>query len=132
VRIKISMAVLVAVACLSLVESQTRTRQSIFGLYAPPAGRDSIRVTRRRDGKIGVALKLYYANGHTCQIDKAGEWHGDRVLVIADGIDPNQPCKLEASFTNGHILLKDDGLRCAPVYCGTRGKLDGVSLPKKH
>ena len=126
------MAVLVAAACLSLLESQTRAPRSIFGLYAPPAGQDSIRITRRRDGKIGVALKLYYANGHTCQLNKAGEWLDDRVLITAEGLDQNQPCKLEASFSNGHVLLKDDGLRCAPVYCGTRGKLDGVSLPKRH
>lgn len=126
------MAVLVAVACLSLLKSQTRAPRSIFGVYAPPAGRDSIRITRGKNGKIGVALKLYYANGHTCQIDKPGEWHGDRVLITAEGLDQNQPCKLEASFPKGHVLLKDDGLRCAPVYCGTRGKLDGVSLPKKH
>lgn len=137
---KISAGAIVAAACFSIVQSQPRAvehaPESIFGLYAPPsartAGQDNIRITRRRDGTIDVALKLYYANGHTCQLNKPGEWLGDHVLISAEGLDQNQPCKLEASFSKGHVLLKDDGLRCAPVYCGTRGKLDGVSLPKRH
>ena len=108
---------------------------SIFGIYGPASktrrtGRDSIRVTARAQGKVNLALKLYYANGHTCQLDKQGEWQGDRLLVIADGLDPNQSCKLEASFAPGRIHLSDEGQRCAQVYCGTRGKLDGVVMSK--
>jgi hypothetical protein len=108
----------------------------IFGLYGA-GGRsrnavagDSIRVTRGRNGRVGVAIKLYYDNGHTCTLNKPGAWDNDHVLVTADGLNQNEPCRLEAYFPKGGILLKDEGQRCAQVYCGTRGKLDAVSLVK--
>jgi len=105
--------------------------QSIFGAYGRlTAGQDSIRVSENANGKIGVALKLYYSTGHTCQLNNAGEWRDDHVAVVADGLDANRPCNLNLFFQKGRVLLKDEGLRCAPVYCGARGKLDGVRLPK--
>jgi hypothetical protein len=105
--------------------------KSIYGIYGQPtAGHDSIQVTEKANAKIGVALKLYYSNGHTCQLNKDGEWREDHVAVVADGLDASQPCRLSAFFGKGGVRLKDEGLRCAPVYCGTRGKLDNVSLPK--
>ena len=108
--------------------------KNIFGLYAPAGkspprpGRDSIRVTSHAQGKVNLAVKLYYANGHTCQLDKEGEWKEDHLLVVADGLNPKEACQLEARFTEGRIRLSDEGQRCAQVYCGTRGKLDGVVL----
>jgi len=105
--------------------------KSIYGIYGQPkVGHDSIQVTEKANAKIGVALKLYYSNGHTCQLNRDGEWREDHVAVVADGLDTSQPCRLSAFFDKGRVLLKDEGLRCAPVYCGTRGKLDNVSLPK--
>jgi hypothetical protein len=115
------------------VESQETARpiKSIFGIYGQPtAGHNSIRVTEGDEGRIGVKLKLYYSNGHTCQMDKFGEWREDHVAIVAEGLDANQPCKLNLFFENGRVLMKDEGLRCTPVYCGTRGKLDNTSLPK--
>jgi hypothetical protein len=115
---------------------QTKTPpKSIFGVYGPGQkragrGRDLIRIKARESGKVNVALKLYYANGHTCQLDLDGEWQGDHVSIAADGLDQNQGCKLEASFSQGRIHLSDQGQRCAKVYCGTRGKLDGLVLSK--
>ena|SRR2546421_5060414 len=125
--------VLIAAACwFTLAGEAPVPPKTIFGLYGPPgkAGRDTIRVTPAARGKAALALKLYYANGHTCALNKEGEWRDDRLLIVADGLTENEPCRLEASFSQGRILLKDDGQRCARVYCGTRGKLDGVSLPK--
>ena len=103
----------------------------IFGTYGQTTpGRDSIRITKKSDGKIGVAIKLYYSSGHTCTLNSDGEWHEDRVIVVAQGLEANRSCILNAFFDKDRILLKDEGLRCAPVYCGTRGKLDDVNLPK--
>ena len=108
-----------------------RAPQSIFGIYGQTsAGRDSIRITDKPDGKIGVAIRLYFSGGHTCQLNKDGEWREDHLSVIAEGLDASRPCRLNGFFGNGRILLKDDAYQCAPVYCGTRGKLDNVSLPK--
>jgi hypothetical protein len=106
--------------------------KTIFGRYgrSAKAGRDTIRITPVAAGKVSFALKLYYSNGHTCALDKEGEWHGDHLLIVAEGLTENEPCRLEASFPPGRIVLKDDGQRCARVYCGTRGKLDAVSLTK--
>jgi hypothetical protein len=128
---------LIAVACWLPLAGQTPSTdlppKTIFGVYGASrkTGGDSIRVTRAAQGKIALALKLYYANGHTCALNKDAEWHGDHLLLATEGISENEPCKLEAAFPSGRIVLKDEGQRCARVYCGTRGKLDGVSLPKK-
>jgi hypothetical protein len=111
--------------------ASTRPLQSIFGVYGRlTAGQDSIRVSEKANGKISVALKLYYSMGHTCQLTNDGEWREDHVVIVADGLDANRQCKLSLFFENGRVLLKDEGLQCAPVYCGARGKLDNVSLPK--
>jgi hypothetical protein len=104
---------------------------SIFGTYGKlSAGRDSIRVIRQPGGKIGLVIKLYYSNGHTCDLTADGDWRDEHIAVVADGLDPSRTCTLNAFFRNNRISLKDDGLRCAPVYCGARGKLDNVSLPR--
>jgi len=118
-------------AAQAVSQAPTRPLPGIFGVYGQiAAGQDSIQVSEKANGKIGVALKLYFAVGHTCQLNHDGEWREDHVAVAADGLDANRPCKLNLFFENGRVLLKDDGLQCAPVYCGTRGKLDQVSLPK--
>ena len=103
----------------------------IFGIYGQPkSGHDSIRVSEESNGRIGVNLKLYYSNGHTCQLNLDGKWSQDHVAVVAEGLDANRPCRLNLFFEERNVRLKDEGLLCAPVYCGTRGKLDNVSLPK--
>lgn len=105
--------------------------KSVFGIYGQPtSGHDSIRITEKSGGRIGVNLKLYYSNGHTCQMNMDGKWNQEHVEVIADGLDANRPCKLNVFFEDRRVVLKDDGFECTPVYCGTRGKLDSVSLPK--
>jgi len=128
----------VACACFGMcgppaAVSQTSAKppNGIAGVYGQQAaGHDWVRIVKKRDARFGVSLKLYYANGHTCQLNQEGEWKDDHLAVVADGLDPNAPCQLQVFSRGGRILLKDEGLRCAPVYCGTRGKLDGVSLPK--
>ncbi len=125
---------LVTVVCCSSFADQIP--KSIFGVYGPAApgrsrpAQNSIRITRRTPSHANIVLKLYYANGHTCQLNSDGHWEGDRLVFIAVGLEPNQSCKLEAFFPPGHIRLSDEGQRCAPVYCGARGKLDGVVLSK--
>jgi hypothetical protein len=112
-------------------QAPERPVNSIFGRYGQPTrGLDSIHVTEKANGWIGVSLKLYFANGHTCQLNKDGKWSRDHVAIVADGLDANRPCRLNLFFENHRVLLKDEDFQCAPVYCGTRGKLDNASLPK--
>jgi len=131
-RLGISCGVISALGSLAIVSlGSTRPTKSIFGVYGEPtSGHDSIQVTEKTGGRIAVSLKLYYSNGHTCQLNKDGKWSEDHVAIVADGLDVNRPCKLNLFFDNGRVLVKDEALQCAPVYCGTRGKLDNASLPK--
>src|SRR2546425_12410607 len=113
---------LITAACWFLVAGQPPAPpKTIFGLYGK-TGRDSIRVTPAAQGKVALRLKLYYANGHTCALDKEGEWHGDHLRVLAEGLTENEPCTIEASFSRGRILLKDEGQPSAPAYLVTPGK----------
>jgi hypothetical protein len=122
---------IVGAVSLLLATGGPRPPKSIFGVYGrPAAGHDSIRVTERADGKIRVAIKLYYSNGHTCQLNDDGEWREDRLAIVAGALDPSHPCRLSIFFDKSGVLLRDEGFQCAPVYCGTRGKLDNVRLPK--
>ena len=103
----------------------------IFGVYGQvKPGSDSVRVTRKPNGKIGVAIKLYYANGHTCHLNQEGDWQADHVTVQAEGLDQSKPCSLSLYFDKNRVLLKDPNSLCTAVYCGARGKFDQVSLPK--
>ncbi|HUE03296.1 MAG TPA: hypothetical protein VMR62_27280 [Bryobacteraceae bacterium] len=112
-------------------QAPTRPLHSIFGVYGRlAAGQDSIRIGEKPNGRISVVLRLYYSMGHTCQVNHDGEWRKDHVAVVADGLDANRQCKLNLFFENGGVRLQDEGLQCAPVYCGSRGKLDNVNLPK--
>jgi hypothetical protein len=131
-RLAISAAVMSAVSSLPLVTwGFAGPLKSVFGIYGQPAaGHDFVRITEKANNRIGVNLKLYYSNGHTCQLNKDGKWSDDHVAIIAEALNANQPCRLNLFFENHRVLLKDDGLQCAPVYCGTRGKLDDTSLPK--
>ena len=128
----ITCGVVGALSSLPLVsQGLTHSIKSVFGVYGQPgAGHDAIRVTEKANGQVAVNLKLYYSNGHTCQLNKAGKWSGDHVAIVAEGLDANAPCRLNLFFENQRVLLKDEGFQCAPVYCGTRGKLDDASLPK--
>ena len=128
----ISCGVIGALSSLPAVsQGLTRPIKSIFGVYGQPtAGHDSIEVTEKANDRIGVHLKLYYSNGHTCQMNKDGEWSGDHVAIVAEGLDANRPCRLNLFFDEHRVLLRDEGNLCAPVYCGTRGKLDNANLPK--
>jgi hypothetical protein len=76
--------------------------KSIFGIYGlSGAGHDSIQITQKGGSKIGVSVKLYYSNGHTCRLNRDGEWREDHVVVVADGgsrvrdfraCDPGRSC----------------------------------------
>ena len=131
-RFAVSLGVISAMSSLPVLSQKpTLAPKSVFGVYGQPtAGHDSIEVTEKADGRIGVNLKLYYSNGHTCQLNKDGKWSQDHVAIVAEGLDANRPCRLNLFFENGRVLLKDEGSQCAPVYCGTRGKLDDARLPK--
>jgi hypothetical protein len=132
----VSVAIVAGVICASPSlfprgQAATRPDNSIFGIYGQPSpGHDSIHVTEKDGNRIGVNLKLYYANGHTCQLNKDGKWFQDHVAILTEGLDGNRPCRLNLFFENDRVVLKDDGFQCAPVYCGARGKLDKASLPK--
>ena len=115
----------------AMSQTPARPSKSIFGVYGQATpGHNSLKVIEKADGQIAVNLKLYYSMGHTCQLDKDAEWIDDHLAIVAEGLDAGRQCKLNLFFPNSHVLLKDEGLQCAPVYCGTRGKLDNVDLPK--
>jgi len=131
-RFGISCGVISAMSSLPVVgQGPTRPIKSVFGVYGQPtSGHDSIQVTEKANDQIGVNLKLYFSNGHTCQLNKDGKWSEDHVAIVAEGLDASRPCRLNLFFENGRVLLKDEEFQCAAVYCGTRGKLDNLSLPK--
>ncbi len=115
----------------SLSPAFTSPMKSIFGVYGEPtAGHDSIRIAKAANRQIAVNIQLYYANGHTCRLTADGQWMGDHVGIVAEGMDAKHPCRLNMFFENHRVRLQDQGSQCAPVYCGTRGKLDDASLPK--
>ena len=104
---------------------------NIFGTYAKPGAPDSIELKSAGAGKIGVAIRLVYAAGQSCQLEETGVWMDRKVVVKTGGLTDDQPCVLELTFQRGHVRLKDAGLRCSKVFCGTRGTLDAVRLPKQ-
>jgi len=122
---------ILAICLLTVAADQPAPPKAIYGVYGSARkGHNSIRITPAASGKVNVALKLYYANGHTCTLNKEADWQSDHLVITEPGANENETCKMEASFSENRILLKDSGQRCARIYCGTRGKLDAVSLGK--
>ena len=120
-----------ALCLLSVAADQPDPPKAIYGVYGSMRkGRDAIRITPADNGKAKMSLKLYYAYGHTCTLNKEADWQSDHLVITEPGANEHENCKLEASFSQNRILLKDSGQRCARIYCGTRGKLDAVSLRK--
>jgi hypothetical protein len=104
---------------------------NIFGTYSKPDTPDSIELKSAAAGKVGVAIRLVYAAGQSCQLEEVGVWKDHKVVVKAGGLTEDEPCVLELTFHGAQVRLKDAGLRCSKVFCGTRGTLDEVSLPKR-
>lgn len=119
-----------AACCAAALAGEQPPPKAILGLYRAGT-RDYVRISAGEGNTVHLSLKLYFSHGHTCRLDRDGQWRADHVLIVAAGIEPDEPCRLQASFANGRIRLRDEGQQCARVYCGTRGKLDGVSLPKQ-
>jgi hypothetical protein len=103
----------------------------IFGTYSKPGAPDSIELKSSAAGKVGVAIRLVYAAGQSCQLEEMGVWKDHKVIVKAGGLTEDEPCVLELTFHGARVRLTDAGLRCSKVFCGTRGTLDAVSLPKR-
>jgi hypothetical protein len=111
---------------------------AIFGKYVRtcPAQKpcrptaDSLQLTTKSENRVGVAIRLIYAAGHSCQIEGIGSWKDDRVAIEAEGLEDNKPCRLEIAFQAGIATIRDVGRRCTPVYCGTRGTFQGVTFQK--
>ena len=104
---------------------------SIFGTYSKPGVPDSIELKSAAAGQVGVAIRLVYAAGQSCQLEQVGVWQDHKLIIKADGLTEDEPCVLELTFRGRQVRLKDAGLRCSKVFCGTRGTLDEVSLPKR-
>ena len=104
---------------------------SIFGTYSKPGTPDSIELKSAAAGKVDVAIRLVYAAGQSCQLEQTGIWTDHKLIVKADGLTEDEPCVLELTFHGAQVRLKDAGLRCSKIFCGTRGTLDEVSLPKR-
>ena len=123
-------------ALLAALSAQPAAAPSqIYGTYVGTqaggtAAGDSLKILRREGRTIGISLILHFGAGQLCRMRNDGEWQGDRLVVTAEGLHENRPCRLEATFASGRVMLKDEGQRCAQVYCGTRGKIDGVTLVK--
>ena len=104
---------------------------SVFGTYAKPGAADRIELKPAAPGKVGVTIRLVYDAGQSCQLAETGVWKDNKVVVEAGGLTDDEPCVLEMTFHGRQVRLKDAGLRCSKVFCGTRGTLDEVSLPKR-
>jgi hypothetical protein len=113
---------------------------NIFGTYSksctPKKGipcrptADSLVLSKKPDGKIGVELKLIYAAGHTCQMEGTSEWKDNSITLEAEGLEADKPCRLKISFQGGKAVLQDVASLCTAVYCGSRGTFHGVTFQK--
>lgn len=99
---------------------------AIYGTYRKPG--DTLKIFRK-DGKTVISVHLSYANGHSCNLDGTGEWKDSKLLITAEGTS-REECRLELSFEGGAVVFKDPDFGCTRYYCGTRGTLEPVRLPK--
>lgn len=95
-----------------------------------PTTRKDTLVISKAQGSARVALKVFFDRGHRCELEGEAQWVGSRLVVRAEGLDPEKPCELGLVFGKGVVELRDLEGRCRDVYCGTRGALDGARFKK--
>ena len=125
-----AVALVAALAVVRAGESEAASQRSASE-YGKGTG-DSVRVVPLKSGDVRVELRLTYAGGHSCSAREIGRVSGAGIEVVADSLDESHPCHLFLQPTDSEVRLKDPGGYCAAVFCGTRGTLDGVRLPRRY
>ncbi|HUQ90276.1 MAG TPA: hypothetical protein VM120_01265 [Bryobacteraceae bacterium] len=118
--------------CGTLMATAAEVPKTIFGTYRKAGAADTLRISRKSGHRIDVNLRLIYAAGHSCNLRENAVWREDRLVVQSEGVRSGEGCLLEMTFDKGEVRLKDEGLRCSKLYCGSRGTLHNAKLAKKR
>jgi hypothetical protein len=127
------------IASLSYASSKAELPpQSIFGVYAnrtvvcfsgetPCEGPvlDYAMVIPTADKQARVDVDLNYSNGHSCHFEAGASWEDNGLTAIGDS-----DCKLRFRFNRNKLTIEDPDGNCRS-YCGARGTLNDVTLPKR-
>ncbi len=97
----------------------------------PTTKSDVVRIDRTTDGRAKVSLRISYDRGHTCNFEGAGTWEGGSLKLVAEGLEPTQPCELKLIITGTALEIEDAEQRCRAVYCGSRGTLEGTRFRRE-
>lgn len=78
---------------------------------------------------IYFVIKSYFYNGHSCSVSGIAQYQDGKFIFSPSEPFEDQPCKLNISLKNGHIIsIQDVNDVCRRYYCGVRGGLNDESF----
>lgn len=88
----------------------------------------SIHVTATGPGRGWVRASLWFFNGHSCTFSGAATASAAGIDALQDDEDPEFRCELRLRPSGDGIVTEaSEGCR---MYCGARGSLDRIELPR--
>lgn len=99
----------------------------------PARKTDRVTISREKDGTIKLQARIVFDHGHTCSAEGPATWseNDQSIVLTADGLAPEKPCKLSAHPDGKILTLEDVGGFCRDVYCGVGGTFDGLTFKRK-
>ena len=95
----------------------------------PTTTRDRLEIVRK-DDRLVVSLRVFFDQGHRCELQGLGVAEGDKLLVSAQVPDSLLGCTLQMDLRGDRIDVHDPQMQCLELFCGTRGVLDGLRFKK--
>jgi hypothetical protein len=127
-------------ACFIRPADEKRDTEARAGDSSSPCGEDyeqdgyftsTITLSRVKGPQVRVIADLYFANGHSCDLNAIGTWDGQKVIVevvVPDRPKPNV-CRIEFFFESDLLQTSSDSPACQ-AFCGSRGGFNDIELKK--
>ena len=92
---------------------------------------DCLTVSVLGSGSVEFDVALYFNMDHSCELSGEAQPKTNGSLVYTGSkATEDEGCTLAIVTKGDTITLKDEGMKCSPVWCGARGTLDGATFAR--
>ena len=92
---------------------------------------DCLTVSMLGSGSVEFELALQFDMDHSCELSGEAQPKTNGSLVYTGSkATEDEGCTLAIVTKGDTITLKDEGMKCSPVWCGARGTIDGATFAR--
>ena len=85
-------------------------------LTCVPTGKsDRVQISRGKDGRPHVKLRIVFDRGQSCSLEGDAEWNAPKLALALPGVDADKPCHLTLTVRGSDLELADQNLYCREV-----------------